>query len=104
MVSATAPPFIAPISAKNTSATATRAPAKLPSHTRDQFFRMCPHETVPVPSAPIIMMLPVNSSDPQHTTSTRPKQKLTPPRTRETANGRLASEVTRQKNSAPNAM
>ncbi len=50
------------------------------------------------------MMLPVNSSDPQHTTSTRPRQKLTPPRTRETAKGKLASEITKQKNSAPNAI
>ena len=48
--------------------------------------------------------LPVNSSAPQHSTSTSPRQKQSPPTARCTANGTAGSPRNTQKYSAPNAM
>ena len=82
MAPPTAPPFMSPICAKYTRATATSAPARLPSHTSAQFFAMAPSVIFLLANAHTISMLPVNSSAPQQSTSTRPRLKHRPPTTR----------------------
>ena len=65
---------------------------------------MPPHVIRPDAFAQTIRTFPVNSSAPQHSTSTRPRQKHRPPTTRCTANGMLESLRKMQKYMPPNAM
>ena len=56
-----------------------REPTRLPSHTMTQL-RTKPPSLIFFEARPVTMsMLPVNSSAPQHSTSTRPKLKQMPP-------------------------
>ena len=102
--SPTAPPFMAATFAKWTSASATSAPARLPSHTSSQLPNRDLQPIRPDAFAHTRSTLPVNSSAPQHSTSTSPRQKQSPPTARCTANGMEGSPRNTQKYSAPNAM
>ena len=83
---------------------ASRPPARLPSHTTTQFLSIAPQEILPLSLAQTMRALPVNSSAPQHSTSSRPRQNNRPPSTRCTPNGRVASPRNIPKNAPPNAM
>ena len=90
--------------ASSTSAIAASEPARFPSHTRPQFPSTARHGTRPETLEHTMSTLPVNSSAPQQSTSTRPRQKHTPPTSRCTAKGSVASERNVQKNMPPNPM
>ena len=76
----------------------------MPSHTMTQL-RTKPPSLIFFEARPVTMsMLPVNSSAPQHSTSTRPKLKQMPPTMRWAANGTAESPRNTRKYVAPNAM
>ena len=104
MVVPTAPPFIAPICEAHTRNTTTSEPARFPSHTIAQLRASWPEPIFFENSEHTISELPVKSSAPQQSTSTRPKQKQAPPPARCTAKGSDESLVNRQKNIAPKPM
>ena len=91
---ATPPPFMPMWPERNTSAASPQAPMKLARHTIIQFFSTSAVLILRSAHAIASKLLPVNSSAPATTTSSRPSEKHTPPRTREAAKPSVASLVT----------
>ena len=82
MTAPTLPPVISATCAMNTMNTTTSEPTRFPSQTIPQFLSMPPSLMRRLLSAVTMSALPVNSSAPQQSISTRPTQKQTPPTTR----------------------
>ena len=87
-----------------TKKTMNRAPAKLPSHTTTQALSIWAKVIFLLLSAQTISELPVNSSAPHTSTSTRPRQKHRPPTTRWAPQPSVLSLKNTVKNRPPKAI